>query len=64
MDADLELDAHTVASTVVVVRQDWLDAVRAGDAERLAAMVTGDVVVVHGKGRAACTAEMSCKRIS
>lgn len=28
-----------------------LDAVRTGDAERLAAMVTDDVVVVHGNGR-------------
>jgi uncharacterized protein (TIGR02246 family) len=44
-------DGNTVASSIAAVRQAWLDAVRAGDAEQLAAMVTDDVVVVHGNGR-------------
>ena len=44
-------DGDAVASSIAAVRQAWLDAVKAGDAERLAAMVTDDVVVVHGNGR-------------
>jgi len=44
-------DFNSVASSVAAVRQAWLDAVRTGDVERLAAMVTDDVVVVHGNGR-------------
>ena len=43
--------SNSVASSVAAFRQAWLDAVRAGDVERLAAMVTDDVVVVHGNGR-------------
>ena len=44
-------DIGSVTSSVAAVRQAWLDAVRTGDVERLAAMVTDDVVVVHGNGR-------------
>jgi len=44
-------DSNSVASSVAALRQAWLDAVGAGDVERLAAMVTDDVVVVHGSGR-------------
>jgi len=44
-------DSNSVASCVAAVRQAWLDAVGAGDVERLAAFVTHDVVVVHGNGR-------------
>jgi ketosteroid isomerase-like protein len=40
-----------VAPSIATVRQAWLDAVRAGDAERVAALATDDVVVVHGNGR-------------
>ena len=43
--------ADTITSSIAAVRQAWLDAVRAADAERLATMVTDDVVVVHGNGR-------------
>jgi len=46
-----ESDSHTVARAIAAVRQVWLDATEAGDAERLADMVTDDVVVVHGDGR-------------
>jgi len=44
-------DSNSVASSVAAARQAWLYAVKAGDVERLAAMVTDDVVVVHGNGR-------------
>ena len=51
MDTFPEADRNTVTSSIAAIRQAWLDSVRAGDAERLAAMVTDDVVVVHGNGR-------------
>lgn len=51
MDTFPAPDINSVASSVAAVRQAWLDAVRTGDVERLAAMVTDDVVVVHGNGR-------------
>jgi len=44
-------DSNSVVSSVAAVREAWLDALRAGDVERLAAMVADDVVVVHGNGR-------------
>ena len=51
MDTFPAPDSNSVASSVAAARQAWLDAVKAGDVERLAAMVTDDVVVVHGNGR-------------
>ena len=51
MDAFPRLDANSIISSVAAVRQVWLEAVRTSDAERLAALVTDDVVVVHGNGR-------------
>ena len=42
---------NSAAVSIAGVRQAWLDAVEAGDAARLAALVTDDVVVVHGNGR-------------
>ncbi len=51
MDSLPEPKTDSIASPIVAVRQAWLDAVKAGDAERLAAMVTDDIVVVHGNGR-------------
>ena len=44
-------EANSVVASIAAVREAWLEAVRASDAERLAAMVTEDVVVVHGDGR-------------
>jgi uncharacterized protein (TIGR02246 family) len=38
-------------SSIDAVRQAWLDAIRDGDVERLATLVTDDVVIVHGSGR-------------
>jgi uncharacterized protein (TIGR02246 family) len=43
-------ETSPVALSIAAVRQAWLHAVRASDAERLAAMVTDEVVVVHGNG--------------
>lgn len=51
MNASQEPDRDTVTSSIAALRQAWLNAVRSGDVERLAAMVTDDVVVVHGNGR-------------
>ncbi|HXW93821.1 MAG TPA: DUF4440 domain-containing protein [Terriglobales bacterium] len=48
---------HSVMSAIAVVRQAWLDAVRDGDVERLGALVSDDVVVVHGNGRCVCGKE-------
>ena len=45
-----ESDAN-VASSIAAIRESWLDAVKAGDTEEIAAMVTDDVVMVHGNGR-------------
>lgn len=43
--------AEAVASSIAAVRQAWLAAAKAGDAEGLVAMVTDDIVVLHGNGR-------------
>ncbi len=51
MDILPQPKTSSVASSVAAVRQAWLDAIRAADVERLAALVTDDVVVVHGNGR-------------
>ncbi len=51
MDTFPEPDGNDVASSIAALRQAWLDAVRAGEVERLASLVTDDVVVVHGNGR-------------
>ncbi|MGB9477720.1 MAG: DUF4440 domain-containing protein [Candidatus Acidiferrum sp.] len=44
-------DDDSVSESIDTVRRAWLDAVRAADVERLATLVTDDVVVVHGTGR-------------
>jgi uncharacterized protein (TIGR02246 family) len=44
-------DDDSTPSSIDAIRQAWLDAIRAADVERLAALVTDDVVVVHGTGR-------------
>ena len=51
MDAFPEPESNTVTSSIAAIRKAWLDAVSVGGAERLAAVVTDDVVVVHGNGR-------------
>ena len=44
-------DDDSTSSSIDAVRQAWLDAIRAADMEGLAALVTDDVVVVHGTER-------------
>ena len=51
MDGSRQKKTNSVASAVAAVRQAWLEAVRAADVDRLASLVTDDVLVVHGNGR-------------
>jgi uncharacterized protein (TIGR02246 family) len=51
MERSLQGGQKSFRSSVAAVRRAWLEAVKAGDFERLASMVTDDVVVVHGNGR-------------
>jgi len=51
VDAFPEQQAKSVMPCITALRQAWLDAVKASDAEQLADLVTDDVVVVHGNGR-------------
>ena len=44
-------DSDSIFSSIDTVRRAWLDAVGAADIERLATLVTDDVVVIHGTGR-------------
>jgi uncharacterized protein (TIGR02246 family) len=44
-------DRDSAASSIAALRQAWLDAVKSADVERLASLVTDDVVVVHCNGR-------------
>jgi uncharacterized protein (TIGR02246 family) len=44
-------DTVSAASSVEAVWHAWLDAIKTGDVEKLATLVTDDVVVVHGTGR-------------
>jgi uncharacterized protein (TIGR02246 family) len=50
-------EMNSAVSSIVALRQAWLAAVKAADADRLAAMVTEDVVIVHGNGRCVCGRE-------
>lgn len=51
MSAFPKQNAEIDTASITGVRAAWLAAVRAGDAEQLASLVTDDVVVVHGDGR-------------
>jgi uncharacterized protein (TIGR02246 family) len=44
-------DSDSTSSSIDAIRQAWLDAIRTADVERLVALVTDDVVVVHATGR-------------
>lgn len=50
MNSSPELN-HDFLSCITAVRRARLDAVRAGDTDRLAALVTDDIVVIPGNGR-------------
>jgi len=45
------------SARIAALRQAWLAAVKASDADSLAQMLTEDVVVVHGNGRCVCGRE-------
>jgi ketosteroid isomerase-like protein len=47
-------DIDSAFAEIAALREDWIAAVKASDADRLSAMVTDDVVVVHGNGRCVC----------
>ncbi len=49
-DVSPQQETNPVVASVAAVRQAWLDAVRASDAGRLAALATDDVVAVHDDG--------------
>ena len=47
-------DIDSAVSKIAALREAWIAAVKASDADRLSSMVTDDVVVVHGNGRCVC----------
>jgi uncharacterized protein (TIGR02246 family) len=51
MSTSSKSDSDSASSSINDVRQTWLDAIRTADVERLATLVTDDVVVIHGTGR-------------
>ena len=54
MGASSKSETDPDISSITALREAWLDAVKVGDAETLAGMLTDDVVVVHGNGRCVC----------
>jgi uncharacterized protein (TIGR02246 family) len=44
-------DTDSAISKIAALREAWIAAVKANGADRLSAMVTDDVVVIHGNGR-------------
>ena len=51
MGTSSKSDSDSASSSIAAVQQAWLEAIKAADVERLATLVTDDVVVVHGTGR-------------
>ena len=51
MGTSSKSDSDSASSSIAAVQQAWLEAIKAVDVERLATLVTDDVVVVHGTGR-------------
>jgi ketosteroid isomerase-like protein len=47
-------DTDSAISKIAALREAWIAAVKANDADCLSAMVTDDVVVVHRNGRCVC----------
>jgi ketosteroid isomerase-like protein len=54
MSNSLETTVDRDRASIAVVRKAWVEAVVAGDADRLADLVTSDVVAVHANGRCTC----------
>jgi uncharacterized protein (TIGR02246 family) len=57
MDFSSTSPTDSDSSKIAALREAWLAAVKASDAESLAQMLTDDVVVVHGNGRCVCGKE-------
>lgn len=57
MDGSSKSGTDSDISMITALREAWLAAVKVGDAETLAGMLTDDVVVVHGDGRCVCGKE-------
>jgi uncharacterized protein (TIGR02246 family) len=57
MDSSSTSATDSDSSKIAALREAWLAAVKASDADSLAQMLTDDVVVVHGNGRCVCGKE-------
>lgn len=57
MDTPSKSATDSDRSKIAALREAWLTAVRASNADSLAEMLTDDVVVVHGNGRCVCGKE-------
>ena len=57
MDCSSTSATDSDGSKIAALREAWLAAVKASDADSLAQMLTDDVVVVHGNGRCVCGKE-------
>jgi uncharacterized protein (TIGR02246 family) len=57
MDSSSASATDSGGSEIAGLREAWLAAVKARDANALAQMLTDDVVVVHGNGRCVCGKE-------
>jgi uncharacterized protein (TIGR02246 family) len=54
LDSSPNSNIESALSKIAALREAWIAAVKASDADRLSAMVTDDVVVVHDNGRCVC----------
>jgi len=57
MDSSSASARESDESKIAALREAWLAAVKASNADSLAQMLTDDVVVVHGNGRCVCGRE-------
>jgi uncharacterized protein (TIGR02246 family) len=57
VDSSRNTDTDSDVSKIAAVLEAWNAALKANDADRLAAIVTDDVVLVHGNGRCVCGKE-------
>ncbi len=51
MAIDPKVCEEATVAAIASVQKRWMNAVKVADVERLLAMVTDDIVVVHGNGR-------------
>ena len=57
MNSSPNSHTHSAISKIAALREAWIAAVKANDADRLSVLVIDDVVVVHGNGRCVCGKE-------